>query len=437
MGLKKKLQQVFETATLRHFSITTFGTAVNGFLGLLFYIVTARSLGPEVFGILAIAIALITLVSDIADFGIDTTILRFIGKYRHVDKKKSFQFLKLGFEIKAVVWLIILFLGWFIAPKAAEIIFLKPELTFALRFALVGIGGALIFSLMTHAIQAFEKFWLWNLLNISMNGLRFLAILCLIFLGSLNLDSTLVVYISVLFLGFFASLFFLPNFLKVQNEESVSSELLKYSKWVAVVGILAAMTSRLDTFISVRFLSVAQVGIYSAAVQLTSAIPQLVFALATVVAPKLAGFDSDEQAITYLKKLQLLVGGLFIAGILLIPLSFIVVPLIFGQAYQASIVPLMILLLAQLVFLLALPSHQAIYYYFAKPSIMSNLAVIQLIIVAIGGWILISNLGIVGAGFTALLNNLVGFIVPFVWVVYQFKKGGKYEEKEYLGAHAS
>lgn len=425
MDLLEKISIITKTSTIKHFSIISMGTMINGLLGLLFFIFLARSLGPDIYGIFSITIASIALLSDVADLGVDTGIIHFVSKYCQQNQKNALKFIKLGLEIKFLVWMIILILGWFIVPFIAQSFFFKPELIQPLKFALIGVGGALLFSLTIHAIQAYEKFWAWSFVNISLNGFRLLAVILLFFLGTLSLSSTLIVYISLPFLGFFVTLLILPNFLKVKQEKSVIPELFHYSKWVAIVGIFAATSSRLDIFISTRFLPMNQVGIYSAVNQLSIIVPQIVFALATVVAPKMASLDSHEKAIAYFKKLQLLVLVIFIAGILASPLAFIIIPLIYGSNYLTGVIPFIILFIGQLIFLLALPSHQAIFFYFSKPSFFSILAGIQLIIAGVLGWFLILNYGIYGAALTVLINNLFGFIVPFVWVMIKFKRKDK------------
>lgn len=433
--IHQKLAQIFSTNTIRHFLITSGGTAVNGFLGLLFYIYTARSLGPDAFGILAVAIITITLLADIADFGIDTGIIRFVGKNQN--REDTLKYIKLGLEVKLVVWLTILIFGWIFAPFAADFIFLKSEFVNPLRLAMIGTGGALLFSLTSHAIQAYQKFWAWSFINIGMNGLRLLVIITLVSFGLLHLQSALFTYIAIPFAGFFMSLLLLPNFFFAEGEKSVGKELFHYSKWVALMGILTAISSRLDTLLSARLLTTAEVGIYSAASQLTIAVPQLVFALATVVAPKLSSFDNIERAKNYLKKLQLLVFGLFFLGILLIPVAVWLLPLIYGRVYQESINPFIILIIGQLIFLLSLPAHQAVFYYFAKPQLFMWTAIGQLLITGIFGWILISNLGTIGAAMTVLASNMFNFIVSAVWVIYQFKKGAKNEQEKHLGTYVS
>lgn len=415
------LLQILKTKTLSHFLVTSGGTAVNGLLGLIFYVVVARELGPETYGVLSVALASIALISDISDLGIDTGLIRFISKYRE-DKEKALKFLKLGLMVKLAVWLVVLVIGWAIMPMIAEAFFLKPGLSLPLQLSLIGVGGAMLFSLGTHAIQAYQKFWSWSIVNVSMNGLRLLAVFLMVVIGGLGLGSVMAVYIAVPFMGFFVTLFILPDFLAVKNAGSVRQELFHYSKWVALVGILTATGSRLDMFISARLLTVKDVGIYSAASQITVVIPQLVFALATVVAPKLASFDSDQKAVEYLKKLQLLVFGMFVLGLLVIPVLALLIPQIYGAAYLESITPFVVLFIAQLVFLLSVPSHQAIFYYFSKPGFFTWIGLGQLVITAVLGWFLISTYGIIGAAVTVLIANLFNFIVPSAWVVYRFSR---------------
>lgn len=416
------LKNIFQTKTFRHFLITSGGTAVNGLLGLIFYIAVARIMGPGIYGVLAVAIASMALVADIADLGVDTGVMRFVSKYHLPEKETALRFIKLGLEIKVMVWLVIFVGGWNIAPFMAEKLFLKPELVSPLRFALFGAGGAMIFSLTTHALQAYQKFWSFSITNISMNGLRLVGVGVLILMSAFTMESVLYTYIAIPFLGFFTTLFLLPNFLAVKREGEIKGEFFHYSKWVGLVGILAATSSRLDTFISARFLSVDNLGIYAAANQITIVVPQIIFALATVVAPKLSGLDSHKKAIAYLKKLQLLTGGLFILGILTLPLASFLIPVVLGQAYLPSVTPFIILFIAQLIFLLALPSHQAIYYYFSNPRFFTWIGIGQILITGLGGWMLISNFGIIGAAITVLISNLFNLIVPGLWVIYRFLK---------------
>lgn len=405
--------------TLSQGSITLIATIINGVLGLLFYIFSARFLGPANFGILTLSITTLTLIADIADFGTDTGLIRFVGKYFHSDKEKALRFMKLGIKIKLAVWLFILAVGIFSAHFIASYIFQKEELQLSLKLAFIGVGGALLFSFVTHSLQAMQKFFIWSALNISLNALRLLIIFLLI---AVTTENILLTYITISFFGFFLGLLILPKFYLARNENLVASDMFHYNKWVGATSVLSALSSRLDLYLLARISSVTSLGIYSAANQLTIIIPQLVSSLATVIAPKLSAATTPKEVLSYLKKLQVLTLVLAGFGLLGIPLSFFVIPFFLGPVFADTINVFIILLLAQLIFLIATPSHQAIFYYFANPKIFLYISFAQFLILGLGGYFAISLWGIIGAAWIVLMSQMFSFLVSAAWVVYQFKK---------------
>ncbi len=406
---------VFKTNTFNHSVITLFGTAVNGFLGIAFYVLVARILRPSDFGILMVSILILTLLADIGNLGIDTGLIRFMPKYLQQNKEQVYRFMKLGLKVKIAVFILVLLIGWIFAPYVS----------YPLRLVMIGVGGAMFFSFVANSFQAMQRFTTWSILNISLNGLRLLVIILLFMLAQINLQITLITYIAVPFLGFFVGLFLLPNFLKVKNEMSVAKEFFHYNKWITILTIFAAFSSRLDTFILAKFLPTLQVGLYSAANQLTAFIPQISFALAVVVAPKIAGFDTKEKVITYLKKLQLMVGSLVLLGMLALPVISWIIPIVLGSDYNQSITVFAILFLSSLIFLLSMPAHQVIFYYFSKPNFFIFTSIVQILIVSLLGWFLTLSLGITGMALSVLTGSIFNFVIPGIFVIYQFKKNEK------------
>jgi O-antigen/teichoic acid export membrane protein len=423
--LRDLLIKIFKTKTLKDSGITFLGVGINGILGLVFYLVLARFLGPLSFGIFSVAVTTLTLLTDIADIGSDTGTVRFVGKYIQVEKEKALKFLKLSLKVRLISWLVVLVIGCLFSHFVVIDLIGKPELDMPIRIAILGVGGALLFSFSTYSLQAVQKFWVWSGLNIGMNLLRLVLLVGLIFLSLLNLDTGLILYIVIPFIGFFVGLFFLPKFLTIKGESSVAKEFFSYNVWVAVFTLIAAISSRLDTFLSARLLTLRDVGIYSVALQLASIVSQVVFALGTVVAPKLSGMSNDEEAKKYLKKLQIFTLSLVVIGISIgIPLAKIFIPILYGNAYLESITPFTILLFAQSIFLLSIPVHMATFYYFGYPKLFVWISLGNLAIIGGLGWVLISNLGFIGAAITVLIGNTFNFIVPAIWVINRFKKRG-------------
>lgn len=416
--IKLSLKSILRTATLRQSTITFFGTVANGALAAVFYILVARFLGPASFGLMSVAIAAMTLVADIGDFGTDTGLINFIPKYLKKDKKKAYRFLKFGLELKIVIGIVVLVLGVILAPVIARTLFAKPELIIPLRISFVGVMAVLLFSFITHSFQAFQRFWAWSGIQVVMNALRVLLIFVIFYFALFNLNNILVLYIAMPFLGFIIGLWlFREKFFKVKKETSVAKEFFRYNKWVAAFTIVAAFSSRLDTFISARLLSAAEVGYYSAANQLVKIVPQIVTALGTVIAPKMAEMGNIKGLVSYLKKTQFMVLGLAFLGILSVPVVIFLIPILYGQAYLASVPIFVVLFLAMLTFLVSVPVHMAVFYYFSYPKLFFWISLGHLAIIAGLGWSLISAFGAIGAAASVLIGSVFNFIVPTIWVL--------------------
>lgn len=417
MQLLNNFKLVLQTKTLKDSFVTTSGIVINGILGVLFYILVARSLGSETFGIFTIAVTTIVLIADIGSLGTDTGIIRFVGKYLNSKYK---LFLKLGLEIKILVWLVIIIFGWFMMPGVVKSFFGKEELIQPLRMSLLGAGGAMFFSFISSSLQGLQKYWTWSLLNITSNSVRVLLVLLFALMVGLTLENTLIIYMMIPFIFFLLGLLLLPNFLGEKNEQSVIKEFLGFNKWLTILTVIAAFGARVDTYFAAKFLSIGQVGLYGVALQVAGVLPQLIFALAAVVAPKFASFHERKEAWTYFKKVQLFVLGLAFLGILLIPVANFLIPLVYGPVFEGSIRVFTILFVAQLLFLLSMPAHQSIFYYFAKPQIFVIFATVNLLTVIFLSIKLIPLWGIEGAATAVLVGNIINFILPTFWTVAQF-----------------
>ncbi|MBU1031371.1 oligosaccharide flippase family protein [Patescibacteria group bacterium] len=417
------LKAIFSTATFKQSQITVIGTIINGALGAVFYILLARFLGPFNFGLLILSVATLTLIADIVDFGTNTGLVRFVSSNIASNKEKAWRFLKLSLEVKFVIWIAVFALGTVFSPFVADKIFGKPELALPLKLVMFGVGGALLFSYATASLQALQKYFTWSFVNILTNLFRLLIILMLFFYGQLGLISGLLVYLALPFFGFSLALFFLPSraFL-VKNEFSVAKDFFKFNFWVAAFTIVAAISARLDIFLTGRLLSAQEVGIYGAAIQLVSVVPQIVGALGIVAAPKFASFVNIKQMLNYLKKFQLMVIGLSVLGLLAIPLSYWAIPIIFGQRYIETVFPFIILFLAMLTFLISVPIHNSIIYYFGKPQVFVWVSIGHLFLIGFLGFLLISNYGVVGAAMAVLLGMVFNFLAPLAWFLIKIRK---------------
>lgn len=415
-------QNALKTDTFKQSSVTFSGTVINGILGIIFYGYVAHLLAPAQFGIFFLATSVLTFVSDIVDFGSRTGLVRFVSKYLKDEKDKAYKYLKITLEFKFLIGFLFSIIGWFAAPFLAILIFKKPEMSLPLQISFAGVFGVSLYSFSIAALQAYQKFIAWSGLQIVTNLLRLMIIFLLVSISAFNLSNSLLVYIMMPLLGFLASFLFFPrSFFKVKNESSVTKELFHYSKWVGAFSILAAISSRMDVFISGRLLSSFDIGIYGVATQLVMIIPQIISSITTVIAPKMSEMGTKSELVTYLKKSQLLVLGLALVGLLAIPISFLAIPIIYGQAFTSAVPIFIVLLLGMLIFLISIPIHNVIIYYYSYPRFFFWLSIGHLLIEGFLGWILISMYGAMGAAVTVLVGTIFNFLVPLYWGIKKIK----------------
>lgn len=413
-----------KSVTFKNTLLTIISVGINGLLGAAFFILVARFLGPEDFGLFSVVIATTALIADIADFGTNTGIVRFVPYYLKIKSDDAYRLLKLSLEIKGLIWLTILILGLFSAPTISKIVFNKPELTFPLQMGLLGVGGAMFFSFTQSTLQAFEKYKYWSAINITANFFRLVIVIVLIFSNFADLNSSLFIYLVLPFFGFMIGLYFLPikNILASNKETRMFKNLRAFNFSVGIFTVIAAVSGRLDTYIAARVLKIEEVGIYGAAVQLNSFILQIIGAIGVVVAPKIASFDTFGKMLSYFKKLQLMVCLLAFGLLLGSPLALIFIPWFYGDSYQALPLIFLIYFFGMLIYLMSVPIHTVIFYYYSRPQFFIYTAIGHLLLVFFVGNYLAINYGLIGLTIAVCLGMVFNLVVPFLYVINRIRK---------------
>jgi O-antigen/teichoic acid export membrane protein len=186
--------------------------------------------------------------------------------------------------------------------------------------------------------------------------------------------------------------------------------------------LISAVSGRLDSFLTARYLSIFEVGIYAAATRITQIVPQLVGAISTVVSPKMASVGTRGEFIKYMKKTQLFVCAIAFLGVLSIPVVSYFIPILFGKDYVSAIPIFIILLFAMLIFLISIPIHTSIFYYFSYPKLFVWISTIHLIVIAFVGYFLIPAFGVFAVAYSVLFAEILDLIIPGVWVFLKLRE---------------
>ncbi|OGE32016.1 hypothetical protein A2631_02770 [Candidatus Daviesbacteria bacterium RIFCSPHIGHO2_01_FULL_44_29] len=411
------------TDTLKFSFITISSTIINGLLGALFYILLARLIGPREFGLVIVAVTTLTMIADIADFGTNSALLKSVASKIN-DSVYIYKSIKLASVFKTTIWILLLAGSWF-APFAAANLFHQPSLTPFLMLVPIGVGGAMFLSLMTSLLQGLQNYKFWSGIQIGTNLLRLFLLWGLYYIKQLNGINSFLLFIIVPFVGVLICLLKLPirKIAQAKVESAQVTNFFSFSSWVGLMITITAFSSRLDTFLNARFLEAAQVGVYAAASQLISVMPQVISALGVVAAPRFASFTNNGDAWNYFKKFMQLVGGLAIVGVVLLPVALLLIPLVLGSAYTQAQTPFAILFIAMILFLLSVPIHNAIIYYLHKPSFFVATSIINLCLMLLVGPMLIMRYGVVGTSMMVLMTMLFNLFVPLGFLLLKMRNG--------------
>lgn len=384
--------------------IYSVGIFLNSVLGLIFYLVVARFLGPTLFGTLAIILALAVVVSDIFDLGLNTAIISLLPAEEAYQHKRvlSANFLSLKLLLSALVTIV----GILVSPLIATTLFGNASLAGLITLGFISASVIILFGYVNSHLLAQKRFLPSVVLNIVSNSLRLLGVALIICI----LHGITVFWAIVLFVlptAVSALVWFIADRNIVKKPALNSREslrILHFSKWVAGSLAVGSLSARADNFILTMLSGVTQTGIYTAVQRFFLAFNQIPGAVGTVLAP-----DFSNQATGNRRPFLfgVAVSFLFSFGLILVAItSPILVPQVLGNRYLASVVPAQILALATIPFVFSIPLNSYLLYARKNSRAIFMATLIQLLIILAANYLLVPGLGAVGSAIAYGIGNV-------------------------------
>lgn len=401
-----KIKKIFEIQTLRQAAVTSVATFLASGLGAVFYLLLAKILGPAEYGLFFLAMATLAVVTSVADLGLGPSLVRFVGANRQ--NRQYLPFVNLALKTKFISGLLVTITFAGLSSFLARYVFYQPALSSLLLLVGIGVLSQLLFFLPLAVFQGLQRFWLWGGFQVGVNALRLFLLVPFIIFFHLTTFQSLLVFVAAYIVGFGISLFWMDKGLITSNATNPQiKSFWSFNKWTALTGVLMAAANRVDIFLTGRFLSLAQVGIYSLATIMVAFLPQLAGAIGAVTTAKFASFHDPESPKKYLGKAVLFVGGISVlVALAMIPVAIIVIRFAGKSDYTAAFVPFVILLVGLVIFLFTNPIRDSLMYYHAKPQFFFWLSLGQAIIVFLVGWNLIPLWGVMGASLSFVTGQI-------------------------------
>lgn len=390
---------------------------------LIFTIILARLLMPELFGLYSLALSTILIFSAISNLGIGETLIRFVS--REMGRKKQERakaYISYFGKIKLFLVFISILILLFSAKFISETFYQKP-----LFLALIAGSLYIIFfevvTFLGFILQASNYFKGIFHKEIIFQVLRLLLVPSAILLAlKYSLSNEKILFYLVLMLAFsylFTALFMFfissikVNFIQSKKEKLKPRQNKEANKFLFVTAVLVLsgmFFSYIDKIMLGRFVAAEFIGYYAAALSLVWALSSLI-GFGVVLLPIFSRIKSRRLE----KGLKKSVGIVFSLGFLLFLVTLLLAPLavliIYGPAYNLSVN--LLRLFSLLLIPIPLIGIYSVYFMSkGKPQIVAKLLVFSTIINIFLNYILITSFlkygdlaAVFGAGIATLISH--------------------------------
>lgn len=413
--LKSALRLVV-TDTGRDTSIVFAGTFANVIIGGLFFIIAPRILGPESYGLFSVVLATGLMAANLANFGIDTGILKFLKPNNNEENDKI---LKLALKAYSIIGFVIFVLGLLLAAPLASILNISQS-TNLLRISFAGVIFILLTNFFVATLQSKKMFAKASLVNISSNTVRLLILGLAAYFATADLYFLTALFFFVSIVSVVVGKLFVPlDFLKAKEENIHFKNFFGYNFWIAAS--LAISSIPFDNYLLIKIAGPIATGLYAAPMKMLTTTYQFAGSYSRVLASRFSSFDSDAKATEFAKKASGLVLIIF-CGLILSNFTAPLLTTLFGDEFQKSIPVFRILTVGMAFFFADTVPMALILYYFGKSKIAFYVTIWHYAIYVMLLIYFVNKYSATGAAIAFSLSEIITFLTLTSYVVLKLKK---------------
>lgn len=384
-------------------SIFQFSTNIIAKLGsLVFTIILARLLLPDLFGLYSLALSTILLFAGFSDLGLGQSIIKFWSQSsgrKDLPRAKSYfiHFVKIKLILLSVCSLALLGSAYFIANN-----YYNKPIFFALLAGSIYIFVVNLMGIFDALLQANDKFKPGMFREMITQTSRLILLPLIVFLSLQYFDTEIILSNIILSLAvvYTLSLIFisivslrLTNFFKIKATELSKKETKEANVfWLTISATILSGTffGYIDVIILGRFVEGNIIGFYQAAFALTTSLTALV-PFATVLFPVFSRLKGEGLQKGFHKSIRLSFMASFILILLTLIFAPFVVKVVYGPEYLLA--AHILRLFSILIILFPLSSLYDSYFISqGKPRVIAKFLIISTILNIALNYVLITNL---------------------------------------------
>ena len=408
---------------LKDFIVSFLGNSIGRAFSFIISIFIARVTSVQFFGMFNIAFNFFTWINS-ALVEIDNSFIKFMN---HKEKDPQYpQKILGGWYANKILWLSIIFILISIFSNFINQKILNFEGSRNLLIILFFASSGYLFSYgIVYFFSATHNFRNYSISNILLGGGLFLTIW--IFFKIFPEYVKNITSLFLIYTFFYTGIAILTNiFIILRKQKPIFKiEYIKkifiFSFWLIIGRIIFLAGMRIDVFMLNNFVPLKEIGIYSSAQRIYTALFLTTSTFLYTFLPKTQKLFAENKvkiALKNLIRMTLLISvGLFI----LFGLSKTIIILLFGKEYSQAGNILRLLIISFIPFLLYL-NLQILTFAVSKPFILFLSSVVKVASGIVSGLILMKKYGIYGACYMQMISNTLFFLSTFILLWKSLKR---------------
>jgi O-antigen/teichoic acid export membrane protein len=395
-------------------------TIVNGIIGALTSAILARHLGIADFGIYTLVISLLTMLTDVSDLGMSSSIVRFGSESVAAGNRDRLRHVvAIVARWKVLFGVAVILVAWVLLQQIVGYVFhhVDDRIAGYFRLSLVAVALGIVSSIFTPIYQSFKQFQSLSLLFSSRYFVKLLLIvLCVYVLGRYNVE--LLVWIEILTLALLLGAMFhfspFKEFSLTISDRSLQRQMFSFNKWISLYQAITLIGGRLDVAFVGGLSDATALGLYGAASKVAAVISAVAGSYMSVLLSEMSASVSD-QTLQRKYRHSILMVIAIVAGIaLLAALAQPVVVLLFGSGFASAASVLQIMCIGLVFTVLSYPLNAS---FFAR----NKSAVFPVVSVISMGAFIVANIYLVplhaahGAAMAFALSGAVAFSISLAF----------------------
>lgn len=395
-------------------------SALNGMLGAVVAALLARKLGVEEYGIYTLIISMIVLLTDVSDFGFNSSVIRFGSEsVAEGNREKLKAVVAIVTRWKLIAGALVLLASLLFLNTIVGYVFHHVDERIAAYFRLSLIAVALgilsgVFVPIYHAHRTFRSY----AAIFTVRGLTKLMLMLVAILALSSPSVQMLVWIEVASIGVY--LFLLYTFSPFKElslgvrEPALEREMLGFNKWISLYQAIALIGARLDLAFVGGLSDAHALGLYGAASKVSGLMSVAASSYMTVLLPDMSSSPSPES-LRRKRRNAFVVVGLMAVGVLLVMLlADPLVRMLFGDEFAGAGSVLRILCVGLLLTIAAYPINASL-FAMNRSAIFPVMSALSVPAFVGGNLLLVPRFGADGAAMAYTFGAAVALFVTTVY----------------------